>query len=229
MPDERREARRARLNGVCATFEGASGERQEADVADIGRGGLFLETDSPLSVGKRLSIEIQVPGESSAWPGLGRVVWSRSHDSGSAYPPGMGVKLIDVDDARSASIDELVLARAPRVAGAAPVPPPEREATIRGVGGHEPVDPVDSSLTIDLIAKKAGEPPAAMATLSSKAGEPPVAMMAMASKSGALADGPIVPTRRRGGRALVAVCVAIVAAIAGYLLLRPQALDRLWP
>jgi hypothetical protein len=41
MPDERRTVRRAILPGVRATFEGATGERQQADVPNLGRGGLF--------------------------------------------------------------------------------------------------------------------------------------------------------------------------------------------
>ncbi|HLK36882.1 MAG TPA: PilZ domain-containing protein [Polyangiaceae bacterium] len=143
MPDDRRSAPRARLTGVHIVYGSASGETQDAAVLDIGRGGLFVRTAAPLAVGKRLSLEIAVAGESASWPALGRVVWIREADEGEERPGGMGVKLIDVEDEVLAAIDRLVAARErtePGMGSNAPAPPapaappPPRERTILGVG-----------------------------------------------------------------------------------------------
>jgi len=108
MPDDRRSVRRARLAGVRVTYESASGERKEADVLDLGSGGLFIRTATPIPIGKRLSLEIFVTGEATSWPALGRVLWTREADEGEERPAGMGIKLIDVEDDVIAAIDRLV-------------------------------------------------------------------------------------------------------------------------
>jgi uncharacterized protein (TIGR02266 family) len=117
MPDERRAARRAILPGMRATFESAEGLQQEADVTNVGQGGLFLQTDSPVPAGKRLSLDIHVVGQPAPWSALGRVAWARwlADDEG---PAGMGVKLIDVEDDVAAAIEAMVERLSP------PEPPP---------------------------------------------------------------------------------------------------------
>lgn len=107
MPAERRTARRAILPGVRATFEGATGGRQQADVPNLGRGGLFLQTESPLPTGKRLSLEIHIIGQPAPWSALGRVAWARWL-GGDDGPAGMGVTLIDVEEEVSAALEGLV-------------------------------------------------------------------------------------------------------------------------
>ena len=98
MPDERRWTPRADIPGMRVVFEGAAGERVEADVLNVGSGGLFIRTEKPLAVGKRLSLEVQTVADMVAWSALGRVVWTRETGT-TEGAPGMGVKLIDVDDA----------------------------------------------------------------------------------------------------------------------------------
>jgi uncharacterized protein (TIGR02266 family) len=139
MADDRRSAPRAGLSGIRATFEGADGDPQIAEVTNLGTGGLFLRTSSPCAVGKRVSLELIVAGESAPWSALGRIVWARAVDEGFGRPAGMGVKLIDVDDAVLASIEQLVAMREPTEPGVglAPRPPAVREPldrTILGVG-----------------------------------------------------------------------------------------------
>jgi hypothetical protein len=65
-------------------------------------------TDKPLAVGKRIELEIQVPGHPVTWTALGRVVWARAHADGEDKPAGMGVKLIDVEDDALETIERLV-------------------------------------------------------------------------------------------------------------------------
>ncbi|MGD0678318.1 MAG: PilZ domain-containing protein [Polyangiaceae bacterium] len=113
MAQDRRTARRARPAGLGAIYESATGERREADVLDLGAGGLFLRTDSPWPVGKRISLDLHVPGEASPWSALGRVIWIRTSAENPDRPAGMAVKLIDIEDAVAAAIGRLVAAEEP--------------------------------------------------------------------------------------------------------------------
>ncbi len=146
MSDVRRATRRVRLPGVQVTYEGATGERQQARVVDLSREGLYIPSAKPLAVGKRLTLEIQPIGEPTAWSALGRVVWARDADDGDERPAGMAVKIIDAEDAVVAAIERLLEAREPTERGLGfgdtifPVRPrarsnpPAREKTMLGVG-----------------------------------------------------------------------------------------------
>jgi uncharacterized protein (TIGR02266 family) len=140
MAEDRRSAPRASLPGVRVTYESAGGEPREAEVTNLGTGGLFLRSDTPIAVGKRMSLDLHVAGESSPWTALGRIVWSRPADEGPGRPAGMGVKLIDVEDSVLSAIESLVAGREPTEPGvghgpSAPTPQaPPRERTMLGVG-----------------------------------------------------------------------------------------------
>jgi Tfp pilus assembly protein PilZ len=195
MSDELRNTRRARLAGVRVTIEGATGERHQADVADLSKEGLFIVSAAPLAIGKRLSLEIYVVGEPAAWPALGRVVWTREISEGDDRPAGMGVKIIDIDDTAAAAVDRLLETRERTEPGLGDKEKPEalREKTILGVGveSEPPMPPApiivpspgrestllgvgtsgaiarEPSLPIDLVAKKpSSAPPAAAAPAS---------------------------------------------------------------
>ncbi len=176
MPEDRRSARRARLSGVRVTYEGATGQVHEAEVADLSREGVFIATAHPTAVGKRLSLDIQVAGEAGSWPALGRVVWVRSRDEGDELPAGMAVKIIDIEEAIAVAIDRLIEARErtePGLGGAETAPParekPLRERTMLGVG--IPVSPAP--------ATPAGPP----APVASAPREEPAAPMAQAARA----------------------------------------------
>jgi uncharacterized protein (TIGR02266 family) len=139
MTEDRRSVPRAVVPGVHVTYESADGEPRQADVTNLGTGGLFLCTDAPIAVGKRMSLDLYVTGENAPWTALGRIVWSRSADEGPGRPAGMGVKLIDVDDVVLASIERLVASREATEPGVGqgptpPIQPPPRERTMLGVG-----------------------------------------------------------------------------------------------
>jgi uncharacterized protein (TIGR02266 family) len=155
MADERRGGRRAPISGVRVTYEGATGAQIEAEVLDLATGGLFIRTEAPLSTGKRIALDLHILGEPGPWSALGRVVWSRPAAE-PGRPAGMGVKLIDVDDATIDLIARLVETREPTAPGVGKVAPvttapivslgaaaPERERTLMGVGGSgaEPESP----------------------------------------------------------------------------------------
>jgi uncharacterized protein (TIGR02266 family) len=110
MQEERRQARRARPPGVLVTFVSSAGARVEAHVVDLAPGGLFIRTEEPLAAGDRLLLEIFAAGEPAGWSAAGRVVWTRGAGSTDG-PPGMGVKLVDIDSAVADSLVRLVEAR----------------------------------------------------------------------------------------------------------------------
>jgi uncharacterized protein (TIGR02266 family) len=131
MHQERRRVRRARVSGLHVAFENASGERIEADVHDLGSGGVFVCTTKPVPVGKRVPLEIRIAA--GTWSALGRVVWTRETESAEG-PPGMGLKLIDLEDAAVEAIDRLVAERGEAAPSAGNVKAPPKEPTMMGVG-----------------------------------------------------------------------------------------------
>jgi uncharacterized protein (TIGR02266 family) len=253
MTEERRSAPRARISGARVVYDSAIGDRIETDALNLGRGGLFVRTGQPLAVGKRLAFEIQVPGELVPWSALGRVVWAREKDEGERRPPGMGVKLIDVEDAAVATIERLVAERAqmdPGIQevdlGAPPVPaarivsvPPTRERTILGVGSTFPAPVLQPeprtahTLPPPREPEPTREPSVAIDLV---AGNPPAAHSQ--EKSRRESDAPLEPEPRPvsssetpapikpgGSRWIVVLLLLAVAAVATYLILDGD-LDR---
>jgi uncharacterized protein (TIGR02266 family) len=178
MPDNRRTARRAILPGARATFEDATGNRHEVDVGNLSVGGLFLQTESPLPAGKRISLEVHVVGQPTPWPAMGRVAWVRWLSDDEA-PAGMGVKIIDIDETASSAIEALVERLCPpepplkapdappsrpRVPGAGTpsrsgsyYAPPQVRTNGAGASRPKPLSLVElaaPNLAIDLVTKK---------------------------------------------------------------------------
>lgn len=234
MPDDRRGSKRAHISGVRVTYESAGGDRVEADALDLSTGGLFVRTSTPLGVGKRITLDIQVIGEPSAWSALGRVVWVRPH-AAPGMPAGMGVKLIDVDEAVVAAIDRLVETREPTSPGMgagvkaqiAPITPvvmappvPERERTLMGVGASEAEaqSPREAEKRVDSHASEAPPREASIAIdlLSKRPGGP-------SSRPPPASKPPIAPTHQHraegtGGRWVIILLLLVVAGIAAYVL-----------
>ena len=133
---ERRQSRRARVQGLRASWQGAEGERSEGEVLDVNSGGVFVCTPSTVPAGKRLSMDLTLLKDGSTWSAVGRVVWAREVAT-NEEPSGMGVRFIDVDDDALAAIERLVAA-SPAISGEAAAP--AREKTVLGLGlGNEQV------------------------------------------------------------------------------------------
>lgn len=238
MPDDRRGSKRAHISGVRVTYESASGERVEADALDLSTGGLFVRTSTPLGVGKRITLDIQVVGEPAAWSALGRVVWVRPQ-SAPGMPAGMGVKLIDVEDAVVAAIDLLVETREPTSPGVgagvkaeiAPVTPvvmappaPERERTLMGVGSADSEKPPEGRPESKPAPVRVPAPAPAPREASIER-EASIAIELVAKPS---SRPPPPPMRTRpqeatpgapAGRWVVILLLLVVAGIAAYVLL----------
>jgi hypothetical protein len=101
-------------------YQSTSGERLQAEVLYLGERGLFICTDKPLAAGGRFPLTIELLAEGAQRPAIGRVLEVRETGEGDP-PPGMSVKLVDVDDAVVAAIERLA-------AG---------ERTDHGVGGRK--------------------------------------------------------------------------------------------
>ncbi|MCS6800168.1 MAG: TIGR02266 family protein, partial [Myxococcota bacterium] len=80
---------------------------------DISRGGMFIKSRSPMSVGTLLKFELLLKDETRIIHGVGRVVWKReaSESTGEDQPPGMGIKFIKMDPASRALVDQIVAQR----------------------------------------------------------------------------------------------------------------------
>lgn len=240
MPDDRRAARRTRTPGVHATYESAAGDPLEAEVLDLGRGGLFLRATSPIQVGKRMSFEIREAGGAATGSVLGRVIWVRAVDEGESRPRGVGVKFIDVDDDAMSAIDRLVEAGERADPGIAKPTAPAREQTVLGVGVPEPKLPTtDATNDAAKVAPVLVVVPAREATIlgiglgddvptrevsipidlvaKRPALDPPVARAAITEEHEAEASLPAAssPKRRRGRWVFVLLLLA-VAGGAGY-------------
>ena len=76
---------------------------------DISRGGIFIKSKNPMSVGTLLKFEFQLKDESRVIHGVGRVVWQR--EATDDHPPGMGIKFIKMDPESRSLVDETVQRR----------------------------------------------------------------------------------------------------------------------
>jgi len=154
---ERRTARRARVPGLYVTYETSAGKRIEADVLDVAPGGIFIRALTPMASGKRLALEIRLAGSASPWPAIADVVWTRG--VGPAGPAGMGVKLVEAEEAVLAAIERLVATRERAV----PRPGPkarDRMNTLLGVGAVEAPDAPTETGATEASATDAAPSPA---------------------------------------------------------------------
>lgn len=75
---------------------------------NISRGGMFINTRKPLSVGTQVKILVQLPGASFPYELEGRVTRVTEYDNHANMVPGMGVEFTSVDEARRREIDAFV-------------------------------------------------------------------------------------------------------------------------
>ena len=73
---------------------------------NISRGGLFVNTRSPLSVGTAVKLLISLPDGSAPFDLQGRVSWAQAPDAGVV--PGMGIEFLELDEAKRDRIESFV-------------------------------------------------------------------------------------------------------------------------
>ncbi|HEY6100316.1 MAG TPA: TIGR02266 family protein [Anaeromyxobacter sp.] len=75
---------------------------------NISRGGMFINTRKPLSVGTDVKILVQLPGMKFPYELAGRVTRVTEFDNHANMVPGMGVEFTNVDESRRREIDAFV-------------------------------------------------------------------------------------------------------------------------
>ncbi len=79
---------------------------------DISRGGIFIKSKSPMSVGTLLKFEFQLKDESRLIHGVGRVIWKREpNEASDVSPAGMGIKFIKMDPDSRAMVEQVISPR----------------------------------------------------------------------------------------------------------------------
>src|SRR3990172_1181181 len=97
MTQDTRRDRRAPVS-LKVRFKSATlDEFIEQYSVDISRGGIYIKSKTPMSVGTLLKFEFQLKDESRLIHGVGRVVWKRDEAADKDNPPGMGIKFIKMD------------------------------------------------------------------------------------------------------------------------------------
>lgn len=75
---------------------------------NISKGGLFVNTRSPLPVGSQIRLIVSLPSAAFPFDLQGKVSWVNEFDNAANLVPGMGIEFIDVDDEKKAKISEFV-------------------------------------------------------------------------------------------------------------------------
>lgn len=63
---------------------------------DISTGGLRIATDSPLNIGTKLNIELQLTGSSSPYYAIGEVVWYREKEQSTENKFDIGIRFVRI-------------------------------------------------------------------------------------------------------------------------------------
>ena len=71
---------------------------------NISKGGTFIKTDKPLSIGTRFLFKLTIPRRDPPFELLGEVVWSKTEPP----DPGMGIRFIYADDSQRTEFESLV-------------------------------------------------------------------------------------------------------------------------
>lgn len=94
MISEKRKFLRASIS-LSVRVKVVDGTDIDAFTGSLSAGGVFLETLKPLPVDHELTIEMYLPGVEEKTLLPGKVVWARTGYV-DEFPPGMGVKFINI-------------------------------------------------------------------------------------------------------------------------------------
>lgn len=88
-----------KLDAVLKT-PGASSSGKNTYTINVSEGGVFVETDSPLSPGRTVEIAISLPEDHRPLNCHSQVVWNISSPApgNNEHPPGMGLEFLKIDD-----------------------------------------------------------------------------------------------------------------------------------
>src|SRR5262249_33652341 len=126
----------------------------ERYAVDVSRGGIFIRTREPLSVGTRLKLDFQLLEQGAILQGDGTVVWIRESDpTRPAVTPGMGVRFDQLTPESQPILDK-ILAEKDRLAQSGKIP-----AVSKSAAGMAVRRPTGAISTLDAMAARTGMPP----------------------------------------------------------------------
>jgi len=122
---------------------------------NVTRGGVFLPSRAPRSVGEVFAFEVQLASGRVALAGTGKVIWVKAWSAAEPQKAhGMGVQFVQIDPATRPTLDRMLKLRAEAKAGAGPRSPsgPVSALHAPGTNGTQAARPaVDTS--VDLAAE----------------------------------------------------------------------------
>ena len=131
MSDEKRREPRVAVGLSIKLSYGTLDDLVERQALNISRGGLFIRTRDPKPVGTPVALLVEVDAGARQIRARGVVTRTQTISAPGEPPrdPGMGVRLVEVDPAGQALLDEIVAARlrepsAPATAARTAAPPP---------------------------------------------------------------------------------------------------------
>jgi len=77
-------------------------------VTNISKGGLFINSRTPLPVGTTVRLIIQLPDTPFPFDLTGRIVRVIDENNAAAEPPGMGVEFVNITEDKRERIDRFV-------------------------------------------------------------------------------------------------------------------------
>ncbi len=75
---------------------------------NISKGGLFVNTRTPLPVGSQVRLIISLPNAAFPYDLTGKVSWVNEFDNQSNVAPGMGIEFVDIGEDQKAKIADFV-------------------------------------------------------------------------------------------------------------------------
>jgi type IV pilus assembly protein PilZ len=77
---------------------------------NISKGGLFVNTRSPLEIGSEIKLIVSLPDGEFPFDLIGRVTWVNAPQEGRAPgpAPGMGIEFLDVDSEKRTRLETFV-------------------------------------------------------------------------------------------------------------------------
>jgi type IV pilus assembly protein PilZ len=91
-------------------------EFNAAYTKNISGGGIFIKTQQALPLNQEIHLRFTLPGISHILEVRGLVVWTNPYPSRSSFPPGMGIKFMDLDSETKKIIAGFVKEKLPAAA-----------------------------------------------------------------------------------------------------------------
>lgn len=96
--------KRMKVGGTGNVFFGYAG--------DISASGMFIGTVNPRRKGEQFALQFTIPGAPAPICINAEVVWTREHSTSAEFPPGMGIRFLDITEEAAAAIRTFVAAGA---------------------------------------------------------------------------------------------------------------------